>query len=260
MTVKPAAPSSDDIVSAAADRLRRRRRRRGDLHATSGSATAPRSAARPAARSTSPSRATATPATPLAVDVTALDGNGGTSPAVRGSQTVGAAAPRTPVASYGFEEAAGTAIVDESGGNDGTLDGATRSNAGRFGRALSLRRRRRHRDRARRAAARPRRTGMTLEAWVRPRGRHQLAHACIFKESGGGLAYALYANSDTDVPSVEHRLGRRAPRGTDRPRPGQVDPPGGHVRRHDAAAVRQRRPGRRRRRPAGRAAAAATAR
>ena len=71
----------------------------------------------------------------IAVDVTALDGSGGTSATVRGSQTIGAGASH-PVASYGFEEAAGTAIVDESGSNDGGIGGATRTNRGRFGRAL----------------------------------------------------------------------------------------------------------------------------
>ena len=91
------------------------------------------------------------------MDVTALDGAGGTTAAVRGSQTVGSGASHA-VASYGFEEAAGTASSTTAARNDGTIDGATRSNAGRFGRALSF-------DGdddivtvARRPGARPRRT------------------------------------------------------------------------------------------------------
>ena len=43
------------------------------------------------------------------------------------------------VAAYGFEEGTGTGVVDASGnGNDGTLAGATRTGAGRFGNALSF--------------------------------------------------------------------------------------------------------------------------
>ena len=44
-------------------------------------------------------------------------------------------------------------------------------------------------------------SGMTLEAWVRPRGATDW-RSVIFKDSGGGVSYALYANSDTDVPSA----------------------------------------------------------
>ena len=43
------------------------------------------------------------------------------------------------VAAYGFEEASGTTVSDESGtGNAGTISGAARSAAGRFGSALSF--------------------------------------------------------------------------------------------------------------------------
>ena len=42
------------------------------------------------------------------------------------------------VASFGFEEAAGSAIVDESGGNDGTWAAPRAPTPGRFGRALSF--------------------------------------------------------------------------------------------------------------------------
>ena len=139
------------------------------------------------------------PGDAVAVDVTALDGNGGSSPAVRGTQTV-SSGPSHAVAAFGFEEAAGSAIVDESGGNDGTVDGVTRSNTGRFGRALSF-------DGEDDVATVPDSapldltSGMTLEAWVRPRGATNW-RTVIFKDSGGGLAYGLYANSDTDVPSA----------------------------------------------------------
>jgi hypothetical protein len=43
------------------------------------------------------------------------------------------------VAAYSFNEASGTTVIDASGnGNTGTIVGATRTNAGRYGRALSF--------------------------------------------------------------------------------------------------------------------------
>ena len=135
----------------------------------------------------------------VAVDVTALDGNGGSSPSARGSQTIGNGASHA-VAAYGFEEAAGTAIVDESGGTDGNVGGASRTNAGRFGRALSF-------DGEDDIATVPdgdpidMSGSLTLEAWVRPKAATNW-RTVLFKESAGGVSYALYASSDTDVPSV----------------------------------------------------------
>ena len=146
----------------------------------------------------------------LEVAVTALDGVGGTSPEVRGAQTV-SSGPSHAAASYGFEEAAGTTIADESGGNDGTLGGATRTSAGRFGRALSFDG---DDDMATvpHAASLDFTAGLTLEAWVRPRGATNW-RTVAFKEAGGGVAYALYGSSDTDVPSVNigSDSGARAP-------------------------------------------------
>ena len=71
------------------------------------------------------------------------------------------------VASYGFEEPVGTTAVDESGAHDGDIDGATRTGAGRFGRALSF-------DGTNDIVTVPDdsalrlTTGMTLKAWVKP--------------------------------------------------------------------------------------------
>ena len=132
------------------------------------------------------------------VAVTALDGNGGTSAEVRGSETV-SSGPSHTVASYGFEEAGGTTIADESGANDGITGGATRTNTGRFGRALSF-------DGDDDMASVPDSAPldltaqMTIEAWVRPRAASGW-RTVIFKEAGG-LAYGLYANSDDDTPSA----------------------------------------------------------
>ena len=119
----------------------------------------------------------------LEVEVRALDGAGGTSAAVRDADTV-SSGPSHAAASYGFEEATGATIADESGGNDGTLNGATRTNAGRFGRALSF-------DgeddiaTVPDAAALDLTAGLTLEAWVRPRGATDW-RTVAFKEKGGG--------------------------------------------------------------------------
>ena len=71
----------------------------------------------------------------IAVDVTALDGAGGTSATTRGSTTI-TGSDTHPVAAFGFEEAAGNAVANDAAGPDGTISGATRSNTGRFGRAL----------------------------------------------------------------------------------------------------------------------------
>ncbi|MFP5365198.1 MAG: DUF4082 domain-containing protein [Thermoleophilia bacterium] len=140
----------------------------------------------------------------IAVDVTALDGAGGTSPASRGSTTI-TSTSSNPVASYGFEEAAGTSIIDGSGPNDGTLEnGVARSDAGRFGRALNF-------DATDDIATVPDSaslqlsTGMTLEAWVRPTAVTDW-RTVVFKEAGGGLAYALYSNDDQDHPSTRVNL------------------------------------------------------
>ena len=52
--------------------------------------------------------------------------------------------PTGLVAAYGFEETSGTSTTDRSGKNNtGTISGATRSTSGRFGSALSVRRRER---------------------------------------------------------------------------------------------------------------------
>ena len=146
----------------------------------------------------------------LAVDVTALDGNGGSSATVRAAQTVGGGPPQAG-ASFGFEEAAGSAIVDESGGPDGTLNGATRTDSGRFGRALSFD----GEDDMATVSGNPAldlTEAVTLEAWVRPRAATNW-RTVAFKEAAGGLSYGLYSSSDTDVPSanIGSDTGARAP-------------------------------------------------
>jgi PKD repeat protein len=72
------------------------------------------------------------------------------------------------VAAFGFEEGSGSSISDESGnGNSGTISGATWTNSGRFGKALSF-------DgigakvTINDSASLDLTSGMTLEAWVYP--------------------------------------------------------------------------------------------
>jgi hypothetical protein len=136
----------------------------------------------------------------MTVAVRALDGNGGTTPSVQGSTTVTGGASH-PVASYGFEEAAGTVVTDQYGGNDGTVTGPARTNAGRFGRALEF-------EGDNDIVTVPDDsslhlgTGMTLEAWVKPTATTNW-RSVIFKEAAGGIAYGLYSNGENDdVPSV----------------------------------------------------------
>ena len=135
----------------------------------------------------------------LSVTVSALDGFGGTSPTAQGSTTV-AAGNGHPVASYGFEEAAGTVASDQWGGNDGTITGADRVNNGRFGRALSFE------DDSDLVTVPDDSSlhltdGMTIEAWVKPTATTNW-RSVVFKEAEGGMAYGLYANNDRDVPHV----------------------------------------------------------
>jgi hypothetical protein len=110
--------------------------------------------------------------------------------------------PTGLVGAWGFEEASGTGVTDSSGaGNAGTINGATRSTAGRFGSALSF-------DGVNDIVTVPDAnsldlaTGMTLEAWVKPSALGTGWHAAVFKEQTAGLAYSLYANGNTSRPSV----------------------------------------------------------
>ena len=79
------------------------------------------------------------------------------------------------VLGYGFEETSGTIAADASPTrNNGTVNGATRSTTGRFGRALSFDGINDRVD-VPDAASLDLSTAMTLEAWVRPR-RYRLAN------------------------------------------------------------------------------------
>lgn len=105
------------------------------------------------------------------------------------------------VAAYGFNEASGTTVTDASGnGNTGTISGATRTTAGRFGSALSFDG---VNDWVTVADAQTLDvTRMTLEAWVYPTALSNW-RTVLIKEQPGNLVYALYAN--TGSPGTANR-------------------------------------------------------
>ena len=108
--------------------------------------------------------------------------------------------PAGLVAAYGFNETAGTQVVDASGqGNSGTISGATRTTAGKFGGALSF-----NGTSAwvtvNDAASLDLTTGMTIEAWVNPSALTGW-RSVVLKEAPGGLAYALYSGNNASRPA-----------------------------------------------------------
>jgi len=107
--------------------------------------------------------------------------------------------PTGLVAAYSFNETAGVSTLDTSGNNNtGTISAATWSTAGKFGGALSF-----NGTSARvnvpDAASLHLTTGMTLEAWVKPSALSSW-RTVILKETTGGLAFSLYANSASARP------------------------------------------------------------
>ena len=109
------------------------------------------------------------------------------------------------VAAYGFEEPSGSTAVDSAGSADtGTLNGASRVAAGRFGAALSFD----GNDRVDVAdsASLDLSTAMTLEAWVKPNSVSDW-RTVVFKERPGSMAYTLYGADDAGRPMVEINAG-----------------------------------------------------
>ncbi|MCI0682547.1 MAG: Ig-like domain-containing protein [Gemmataceae bacterium] len=103
------------------------------------------------------------------------------------------------VVALGFKEGAGTTTADVSGtGNNGTLNGATWTTAGKYGNALSFNGTSNYVTVAD-ANSLDLTTGMTLEAWVRPTSLSGWTTA-ILKERPSGLAYSLYVSDDTGRP------------------------------------------------------------
>jgi hypothetical protein len=115
--------------------------------------------------------------------------------------TLTVAAPSTGlVGAWGFNETSGTTVADASGrGNPGTVSGAARTTAGRFGGALTF-------DgindwvTVADSASLDLTTGMTLEGWAYPTGGSDWRTLAI-KEGSGELAWALYPFGDGGLPS-----------------------------------------------------------
>jgi len=106
------------------------------------------------------------------------------------------------VASYGFDEGYGTNIADSSGyNNNGTLSsGVTYNSYGKYGASLTF-------NGTGFASIADSDSldlsnGMTLEAWVSPTKIESWTNIAI-KEKDNGLAYALYAGTETNLPSGE---------------------------------------------------------
>ncbi len=136
-----------------------------------------------------------------------------------GSITVSAASATTSglVAAYNFEEASNATVADASGkGNHGTIacnkavnsscSVAARTTSGKFGRALAF-------DgvddwvTVNDSMVLDLTKGMTLEAWVYPTATMSSWRNVLLKEQTGGLAYGLYANSDSSQPVASINIG-----------------------------------------------------
>jgi hypothetical protein len=107
------------------------------------------------------------------------------------------------VAAYNFDEGTGTSLTDRTGqGRTGTISGAAWSTQGKYGGALSF-------DGVNDsvtvadANSLDLTTGMTLEAWVLPTANGGGSwRNVIIKERPGGEVYNLYANADTNAPTI----------------------------------------------------------
>jgi glucose/arabinose dehydrogenase len=110
------------------------------------------------------------------------------------------------VLAYAFEETSGTSATDVSAAkNNGTVNGATRTASGKFGRALSFDGVNDRVD-VPDAASLDLTTGMTLEAWVKPTTNAGWRTAILKELGASDLAYALYT-SDGAKPRAETRTG-----------------------------------------------------
>jgi hypothetical protein len=111
------------------------------------------------------------------------------------------AAPTTgAVAAYGFEETGGTTTADASGNaNAGTLNGPTRSNAGKYGSALSF-------DGINDRVTVPDSpsldftNALSMEAWVYPTSVSGY-RTIVMKEKPGLYNWALYGSTTSGVPN-----------------------------------------------------------
>jgi hypothetical protein len=101
------------------------------------------------------------------------------------------------VAAYGFEEASGATVLDQSGNcNTGTRLGTTRVIGGKFGKALSFNG---SSDwiTVPDSASLDVTMGLTIEAWVNPATTPSGWSGILYKEAPSGAVYDLMANSGT---------------------------------------------------------------
>ncbi|HEY6730298.1 MAG TPA: LamG-like jellyroll fold domain-containing protein [Solirubrobacterales bacterium] len=110
------------------------------------------------------------------------------------------------VLGYGFEETAGTTANDISPfKNNGTINGATGSASGKFGRALSFDGTNDRVD-VPDASSLDLSNGMTLEAWVKPTTNASWRTAILKERGTNDLVYALYT-SNGSKPRAENFTG-----------------------------------------------------
>jgi RHS repeat-associated protein len=114
------------------------------------------------------------------------------------------------VAAYGFEEGAGTAVVDSSGhANDGTITGAAWAD-GKFGKALQF-------DGIDDKVTIPDSnsldltTGMSLSAWVKLDSPDSTWREVLYKKRGTGRSYDLAADTTSAKPSMALGTGTSDP-------------------------------------------------
>jgi hypothetical protein len=162
----------------------------------------PANATAPASLSAAPSISGLAAGTYTAtVTVTATTAGAQGSPKTIGVTLNVAAASPNLVGAWGFDETSGTTAADASGqSNTGTINGPTRTAAGKFGGALSF-------DGINDWVTVPDAntldltTGMTLEAWVSPVATGSLWRTVLLKEQPNSLIYALYAADGTGRPA-----------------------------------------------------------
>lgn len=109
------------------------------------------------------------------------------------------------VASYNFNEGAGTTVSDGSGsGNTGTIFQATWFTAGKFGKALAFDGNNDYVS-VNDSPSLDLTNRMTLEAWVRPTASSGW-RTVLMKENGSEMSYGMYARESSNRPSVWMRV------------------------------------------------------